>query len=93
MEKRGIRTEKGDLNRWIKKFNQMYKSLQTTIAALKEWIQEAKEILKEPEEVLSLIHISRGKVGFHFRKTALLLDSGHGKKGQREDCTGIAAGI
>lgn len=51
MEKRGIRTEKGDLNRWIKKFNQMYKSLQTTIAALKEWIQEAKEILKEPEEV------------------------------------------
>ena len=36
---------------------------------------------------------ARGKVGFHFRKTALLLDSGHGKKGQREDCTGIAAGI
>lgn len=36
---------------------------------------------------------ARGKVGFHFRKTALLLDSGHGKKGQREDWTGIAAGI
>lgn len=51
MEKRGIRTEKGDLNRWIKKFNQMYKSLQTTISVLKEWIQEAKEILKKPEEV------------------------------------------
>lgn len=51
MEKRGIRTEKGDLNRWIKKFNQMYRSLQSTIAALKEWIKEAKEILKEPEEV------------------------------------------
>lgn len=51
MEKRGIRTEKGDLNRWIKKFNQMYRSLQSTITALKEWIKEAKEILKEPEEV------------------------------------------
>lgn len=51
MEKRGIRTEKGDLNRWIKKFNQMYRSLQSTIAALKEWIKEAKEILREPEEV------------------------------------------
>lgn len=25
---------------------------------------------------------ARGKVGFHFRKTALLLDSGYGKKGQ-----------
>lgn len=24
---------------------------------------------------------ARGKVGFHFRKTALLLDSGYGKKG------------
>ena len=30
MEKRGIRTEKGDLNRWIKKFNQMYRSLQSS---------------------------------------------------------------
>ena len=29
----------------------MYRSLQSTIAALKEWIKEAKEILKEPEEV------------------------------------------
>ena len=33
---------------------------------------------------------ARGKVGFHFRKTALLLDSGYG---QYEDWTGIAAGI
>ena len=41
-----MRTEKGELNRWIKATNRMISSLQATIAALKEWIQEAKEILK-----------------------------------------------
>jgi hypothetical protein len=51
MEKKGIRTEKGELNRWIKATNRMIRSMRATIAALKEWIQEAKEILKEPQEV------------------------------------------
>lgn len=51
MEKKGIRTEKGELNRWIKATNRMLRSMRATIAALKEWIQEAKEILKEPQEV------------------------------------------
>ena len=51
MEKKGIRTEKGELNRWIKATNRMIRSMRATIAALKEWIQEAKEILKEPQEI------------------------------------------
>lgn len=51
MEKKGIRTEKGELNRWIKATNCMIRSMRATIAALKEWIEEAKEILKEPQEV------------------------------------------
>lgn len=51
MEKKGIRTEKGELNRWIKATNRMLRNMRATIAALKEWIQEAKEILKEPQEV------------------------------------------
>lgn len=51
MEKKGIRTEKGELNRWIKATNRMIRSMRATIAALKEWIEEAKEILKEPQEV------------------------------------------
>lgn len=51
MEKKGIRTEKGELNRWIKATNRMIHSMRATIAALKEWIAEAKEILKEPQEV------------------------------------------
>ena len=29
----------------------MLRSMRATIAALKEWIQEAKEILKEPQEI------------------------------------------
>lgn len=48
MEKKGIRTEKGELNRWIKATNRMIRSMRATIAALKEWILEAKEMLKEP---------------------------------------------
>ena len=51
MEKKGIRTEKGELNRWIKATNRMIRSMRATIAALKEWLQEAKEILKEPQEI------------------------------------------
>ena len=51
MEKKGIRTEKGELNRWIKATNRIIRSMRATIAALKEWIQEAKEILKEPQEI------------------------------------------
>lgn len=51
MEKKGIRTETGELNRWIKATNRMIRSMQATIAALKEWIREAKEILKEPQEI------------------------------------------
>ena len=51
MEKKGIRTETGELNRWIKATNRMIRSMRAIIASLKEWIQEAKEILKEPQEV------------------------------------------
>lgn len=51
MEKKGIRTEKGELNRWIKATNRMFRNIQATLAALKEWLAEAKEILKEPQEV------------------------------------------
>ncbi len=51
MEKRGIRTEIGELNRWIKVTNKMLGNIRATIAALKEWLQEAKQILSESKEV------------------------------------------
>ena len=73
MEKKGIRTEKGELNRWIKATNRMLRSMRATIAALKEWIQEAKEILREPQEVylvqlLSDVHALRNKTAMTYTK-------------------------
>ncbi len=51
MEKRGIRTEIGELNRWIKATNRLFRNVRATIAALIEWMQEVKEMLKEPQEI------------------------------------------
>ena len=73
MEKKGIRTEKGELNRWIKATNRMIRSMRATIAALKEWIQEAKEILKEPQEIyltqlLSEAHTMRNQTAMTYAR-------------------------
>lgn len=73
MEKKGIRTEKGELNRWIKATNRMLRSMRATIAALKEWIAEAKEILKEPQEIylvqlLSDAHTLRNQTAMTYTK-------------------------
>lgn len=73
MEKKGIRTEKGELNRWIKATNRMIRSMRATITALKEWIQEAKEILKEPQEIylaqlLSDAHIMRNQTAMTYAR-------------------------
>ena len=73
MEKKGIRTEKGELNRWIKATNCILRSMRTTIAALKEWIQEAKEILKEPQEIylaqlLSEAHTMRNQTAMTYAR-------------------------
>ena len=51
MEQKGILTEKGELNRWIRSTNLMIRNAQAAIAALKEWMQEVKEVLKEPQEI------------------------------------------
>ncbi len=45
MEARGIRTDKGDLNRWIKATNDMLRSVKTKIAGLLDWLAEIKEKL------------------------------------------------
>ena len=71
MEKKGIRTEKGELNRWIKATNRMLRSMRATIVALKEWILEAKEILKEPQEIylaqlLSEAHTMRNQTAMTY---------------------------
>ena len=73
MEKKGIRTEKGELNRWIKATNRMIRNIQATLAALKEWLAEAKEILKEPQEVylaqlLSNAHALRNQTAMTYAR-------------------------
>ena len=45
MEVRGIRTDKGDLNRWIRKTNEMLRSVKKKIAGLLDWLAEIKEKL------------------------------------------------
>lgn len=77
MEKKGIRTEKGELNRWIKATNRMIRELQATIAALKEWFKEAKEILKEPQEVY-LVNLLRDYMDMR-NKTAMTYTKGKQK--------------
>lgn len=71
MEKKGIRTETGELNRWIKAANRMVRSMQNTIATLKEWIQETKKILREPQEIypaqlLSEAHTMRNQTAMTY---------------------------
>lgn len=51
----------------------MLRSMRATLAALKEWIQEAKEILKEPQEIylaqlLSDAHTLRNKTAMTYTR-------------------------
>lgn len=49
MEAKGIRTEKGDLNRWIKATNRLIRDLRKKIAALMDWMDGIREELAKPE--------------------------------------------
>lgn len=50
MEKCGILTEKGDLNRWIRSTNQLRQSIRQLLAELSMRIREISEILTAPRE-------------------------------------------
>ena len=49
MEQRGIRTDKGDLNRWIRKTNAMLREAKEKIASLLGWLKEVKAELSAPQ--------------------------------------------
>jgi len=49
MEAKGITTDKGDLNRWIKKANHLLRDIRKKIAALTDWLKAAKEELSKPQ--------------------------------------------
>ena len=44
MEKKGIATEKGELNRNIQKVNLLIREIRAQIGKLKEWIKDAKSV-------------------------------------------------
>ena len=49
MEAKGIRTDKGEFNRWIKATNAFVREIKKKIAALLTWIMEAKAELSQPQ--------------------------------------------
>ena len=49
MEAKGIRTDKGDLNLWIRKTNAMIREAKQKIAALIDWLKAVKTELSKPQ--------------------------------------------
>ena len=54
MEKRGIRTQKGDLNHWIKATNRLIAAIKKKLKTLVEWIASIKEEQGKEKEPTSL---------------------------------------
>ena len=48
MEKKGIRTEKGEFNRWIKATNAVIRDIKKKITSLMGWIADMKAELAKP---------------------------------------------
>ena len=58
MEKKGIRTEKGEFNRWIRATNAVIRDIKKKIALLFDWIAEAKAEIAKPQapDLVSLLN-------------------------------------
>lgn len=50
MESRGITTDKGELNRWIRKTNELLRATRRKIRELAAWIAAVREELERPEQ-------------------------------------------
>ncbi len=48
MEAKGIRTDKGEFNRWIKATNSVIREIKKKINTLLDWLKDAKEELSKP---------------------------------------------
>ena len=69
MEQKGIRTDKGDLNRWIRKTNAMLREAKQKIASLIGWLKEVKAELSAPQpptlvELLSAYYNTRNQSAY-----------------------------
>ena len=79
MEKKGIRTEKGEFNRWIKATNAVIRDIKKKIALLFDWIAEAKVELAKPQapDLVSLLN------AYYTQRRA----GAYSQKGMRETAT------
>ena len=59
MEKKGIKTEKGEFNRWIRRTNAFIRNLRKSLAALLESIKEIKAELDKPQSDPVIIPLQR----------------------------------
>ena len=59
MEKKGIKTEKGEFNRWIRATNAFIRDLRKSLAALLESIKEIKAELDKPQSEPVIIPLQR----------------------------------
>lgn len=81
MEAKGIRTNKGDLNHWIKVTNDLIRNLKKKISALLDWLKEAHEELSKPQapiwRIYSAIIIldAMPELGARKRRSAILKSS------------------
>lgn len=75
MERKGIATEKGDFNRWIKATNAAIREIQKKIAALLAWLKEVKEALSKPAppDLVALLqaYFNRRNAGAYSQKAKL----------------------
>ena len=75
MEKKGIRTEKGEFNRWIKATNAVIRDIRGKISVLLDWIKEVKAELSKPQtpDLVSLLnaYYSKRSAGAYSRKGKL----------------------
>ena len=72
MEKKGIHTEKGEFNRWIKATNAVIRDIRKKIALLSDWIKEMKTELAKPKtpDLASLLsaYYSKRSAGAYSQK-------------------------
>ena len=72
MEKKGLRTEKGEFNRWIKATNAVIRDIKKKITLLFDWIAEAKAELAKPQtpDLVSLLnaYYTQRKAGAYSQK-------------------------
>ena len=59
MEKKGIKTEKGEFNRWIRRTNAFIRNLRKNLSALLEAIKEIKAELDKPQSDPVIIPLQR----------------------------------